>query len=121
MTAPTQFNIEAEGAAPQIEQKIYEILRRFSNDQVEAMGIFKGGWSDESMAVFEAQVVSKATTAKQAILQLITEARLDELSHIEPIPEAEPYLRFWWGEKNGKRDIAMTLTERIEELRKEIQ
>lgn len=45
--------------------------------------------------------------------------RIDELSHIEPIPEAEPYLRFWWGEKDGERDIAMTLSERIEELEKE--
>lgn len=49
--------------------------------------------------------------------QIENAARLDELSHIEPIPEAEPYLRFWWGEKNGERDIAMTLSERIKELK----
>jgi len=46
-------------------------------------------------------------------------AKIKELSHIEEIPEAQPYLRFWWGEKSKERDIAMTVKERIEELEKQ--
>lgn len=42
-------------------------------------------------------------------------ARIDELKHIEGEDA-----HYWWGEKTSKRDIAMTVIERIAELEKEI-
>lgn len=103
MTTPTQFDIEAEGAASQIEQKIDELLNELSFNGINDVSYCPGGHKLEKDA---------REDAKQAILQLITEARLDEV---------EKAHRGTLGDYGHSVQDQIYYRDRAEELRKEIK